>query len=168
MCVRRADAAVAGEIAPGGSNMGNHCGPDRGTVMRAVDPGAIHPSRDQSAGEGGILARLGRQCHHDAGARPLGIAAEKPLLLASQNGGPRVQLGGVGVRPRGGSGEPLQRRQQRVERNQHPRLAAPERGKSIGRKGRLERAQIAAAQRQIMREIFCRRLEGGTGHSGAP
>ena len=142
----------------------DHARPAIGLVVRAVDAHAVHALLDELRHQRVVVGGLAGHGHHDrdaatVGTRPqrrFGVRIEQALSFGEIDG--VITRRFVGVRD---PGKPPERVEHRVDRRQHVGLGAPERREACGGQLMLERAQVAAAQRQVMQQVASARAMVG-------
>ena len=133
----------------------DHALPDRGRIVAAVDPGAVHALLREPGHGLDVERELGCQRDHDARLTPFPGRAEQLLGVGVQLTQPRrrARRHRAGAHAVGGGTQGIEGADHGVEIVQHPALAAAERRDAPRLQRRLQGAQVVLAERQVVREI---------------
>ena len=125
------------------------------SVVRAVDAHAVHALLEKIADQGVVVSGFAGHGHHDRDAarrrgsqHRFGVSLQQPLAGRKIDG---FQRAGHDFLLR--IAESLENVEHRLNRRQHVRLRATERGQAGGGQLRLETTQIMASKRQIVQEV---------------
>ncbi len=136
------------------SHMFDHLRPGLRIVMGAIDARAIHASGHQSVDQFGFRRRFGRQRRHHAGSRAAVLPfAEQPVGLRLQFRRARHRQSRRRIGRARFARQPLERRNERIERQRYMAFAAAERREAPRREPVLQIGQVMRAQRDIPGEI---------------
>jgi hypothetical protein len=128
-------------------------GPGLGVVVGAVDARDVGAAQHELAEEGVVAPGLARQGDHDPHFAAVRGPAEHRVRLPSQEPVAAVERRGPRRRRGGAVDDRRERRDHRVEVLEHARLAAAERGEPERHQRDLQRAEVAASQRDVVGEV---------------
>ena len=156
-----------GEMAPEpfacGAHIGRHRPPRHVVVVRAVDPGDVHPAPCEVGDEIGVGGGLAREGDHDAAAAMRRRRAEEDVrcLFEPQLAGKesRFRRRGSGALA---AGHRCERAEGRIERRQDAALQPAERGEAAPHHLPLKRAEIVVTEGEIVGKVrHCRIVRAG-------